>query len=58
MVLLPHCCGPVVRQNINAEDCGGAKLLTSWQPGNREGMPMLAEFLFPLLFYSDSYPIG
>lgn len=28
--------GPVVRQNIMSEGCGGAKLLTSWLPESIE----------------------
>lgn len=31
-----HCLWAVVRQNITVEGDGGAKMLTSWQPENRE----------------------
>jgi hypothetical protein len=31
-----HVSGPVVRQNIMAERCGGTERFTLWQPGSKK----------------------
>jgi hypothetical protein len=42
----------MVERSIMAEEHGGAELVTSWQPGSTERMPILASFfLLPLLFH-------